>query len=92
MRFHANHISTSSAGDYHQAMFAAERDAGNLDSPYLLLQPQSETPGGGEYYIETHDENYCGHFGLRRVEFTPEKLCIEIDRPMDNLITSSHST
>jgi hypothetical protein len=82
MRFHANHISTSIAGDYCQAMFAAEQDAGDSDSPYLVLQPQFDTPDGGEYYIETHDRNYCGHFRLRRVEFTPEKLSIEFDRPM----------
>jgi hypothetical protein len=86
MRFHANHISTSIAGDYYQAMFAAEQDAGNSDSPYLVLQPQFETPDGGEYYIETHDKKYCGHFRLRRVEFTPEKLSIEFDRPRDNVI------
>jgi hypothetical protein len=86
MRFHANHISTSIAGDYCQAMFAAGQDAGDSDSPYLVLQPQFETPDGGEYYIETHDKNYCGHFRLRRVEFTPKKLSIEFDRPMDNVI------
>jgi hypothetical protein len=86
MQFHANHISTSIAGDYCQAMFAAEEDVGDSDSPYLVLQPQFETPDGGEYYIETHDKNYCGHFRLSRVEFTPEKLSIEFDRPMDNVI------
>jgi hypothetical protein len=86
MRFHANHITTSIAGDYYQAMFAAEEDVGDSDSPYLVLQPQFETPDGGEYYIETHDKNYCGHFRLSRVEFTPEKLSIEFDRPMDNVI------
>jgi hypothetical protein len=86
MRFHANHISTSIAGDYSQALFAVEQDAGDSDSPYLLLQPQFEMPDGGECYIETHDKNYSGHFRLRRVEFTPKKLSIEFDRPMDNVI------
>ena len=86
MRFHASHISTSIAGDYSQVMFEAERDAGASDSAYLLLQPQFETPGGGECYIETHDRNYCGHFRLCRVEFTPVKLSIEFDRPTDNVI------
>ena len=86
MRFHANHISTSIAGDYCQVMFAAEQDAGDSESPYLVLQPQFDTPDGGEYYIETHDKNYCGHFRLHRVEFTPEKLSIDFDRPMDNVI------
>jgi hypothetical protein len=38
-------------------------------------------------YIETHDEKYCGHFLLRRVDFAPPKLSIELDRPRDNLIS-----
>jgi hypothetical protein len=86
MRFQANYISTSISGDYCQAMFAAEKDPGDPGSPYLLLQPQFEMPDGGECYIETHDRKYIGHFLLRRVEFTPEKLSIEFDRPADNLI------
>jgi hypothetical protein len=92
MWFHANHISTSIAGDYCQVVFAAEQDAGASDSPYLLLQPQFETPYGGQYYIETHDKNYCGHFRLRRVKFTPEKLSIEFDRPTDNVINVTFDT
>ncbi len=86
MRFHANHVSTSIAGDYCQALFAAGQDADASDSPYLLLQPQFETPDGGDYYIETHDKNDCGHFRLRPVHFTTEKLSIEFDRPVNNVI------
>ena len=33
------------------------------------------------------DEKYCGHFLLRHVNFSPQKLSIEIDRPRDNLIS-----
>jgi hypothetical protein len=44
MRFYATHISTSIAGDYYQALFAVEQDAGDSDSSYLLLQPQFESP------------------------------------------------
>ena len=87
MRFQANHISTSVSGDYYQAMFAAEEDTDDPDSPYLLIQRQFEMPDGGRCYIETHDEKYIGHFLLRRIEFTPEKLSIEFDRPRDNLIS-----
>jgi hypothetical protein len=86
MQFHANYISTSIFGDYCQAMFAAEKDNGDPTNPYLLLQPQFETPDGGECYIETHDRNYIGHFMLRSVEFMPRKLFIEFDRPMHNRI------
>jgi hypothetical protein len=74
------------AGDYYQAMFAAEEDTDDPDSPYLLLRRQFEMPDGDECYIETHDKDYTGHFRLRRIEFTPERLLIEIDRPADNLI------
>jgi hypothetical protein len=38
-------------------------------------------------YIETHDEKYCGHFLLDRVDFTPQKLLIELDRPRDNFVS-----
>jgi hypothetical protein len=86
MRLHANYISTSISGDYCQAMFATEKDSGDSAYPYLLLQPQFGMQDGGECYIETHDKNYIGHFLLRCVEFTPKKLSIELDRPMDNLI------
>ena len=61
------------------------------DSPYLLIQRQFETSDGGRCYIETHDEKYIGHFLLRRVEFTPERLSIEFDRPSDNLVSVTFS-
>src|SRR5271163_1164165 len=89
MHFHANYVSTSvfGDGDYYQAMFEAEEDTDDPDSPYLLIQRQFETPDGGKCYIETHDEKYAGHFLLRRVEFTSKTLSIEFDRPRDNLIS-----
>jgi hypothetical protein len=68
------------AGDYYQAMFAAEEDTDDPDSPYLLLQGQFEVPDDGECYIEMHDKDYSGHFLLRRVELTRQELLIEFDR------------
>ena len=91
MRFHANHVSSSVSGDYYQAMFEAEEDKNDPSSPYLLIQRQFETSDGGRCYIETHDEKYIGHFLLRRVEFTPERLSIEFDRPSDNLVSVTFS-
>jgi len=91
MRFHANHVSSSVSGDYYQAMFEAEEDTNDPDSPYLLIQRQFETSDGGRCYIETHDEKYIGHFLLRRVEFTPESLSIEFERPTDNLVSVTFS-
>src|SRR4029077_8626037 len=74
MLFHANYVSTSvfGDGDYYQATFEAEQDADDPDSPYLLIQRQFEDPDDHLCYIETHDEKYCGHFRLQRVDFTAE--------------------
>jgi hypothetical protein len=47
MRFHANHVSSSVSGDYYQAMFEAEEDTNDPNSPYLLIQRQFETSDGG---------------------------------------------
>ena len=46
-------------------------------------------PDGGECYVETHNEEYIGHFRLRRIEFAPNRILIEIDRPRDNLVDVS---
>jgi len=78
MHFHANYVSTSvfSDGDYYQAMFQAEQDTDDPDpdSPYLLIQRQFEDQDDNQCYIEMHDKKYCGHFLLRRMDFTPQKL------------------
>ena len=86
--FRANYVSTSvfGDGDYYQATFEAEQDTDDPDSPYLLIQRQFEDPDDDRCYIEAHDEKYCSHFLLRRVDFTPQKLSIELDRPTDNFV------
>jgi hypothetical protein len=89
MHFHANCVSTSvfGDGDYHQATFEAEQDTDDPDSPYLLIQRQFEDLDDHSCYIETHDERYCGHFLLRRVDFTPQKFLTELDCPRDNFVS-----
>jgi len=89
MHFHANYVSTSvfGDGDYYQALFEAEQDADDPDSPYLLIQRQFEDPDDDRCYVETHDEKYCGHFLLRRVDITPQKLSVELERPTNNFIS-----
>ena len=52
-----------------------------------MIQRQFEDPDDHQCYIETHDEKYCGHFLLRRVDFTPQKLSIELDRPRGNFVS-----
>ena len=86
MLFHANYVATSVTGDYYQAMFA-EEDTDDPDRAYLIIQRQFEDPEDDTCYIETHDRKYSGHFLVRRIEFTPERLSIELTRPNDNLIS-----
>ena len=85
MQFHANYVSTLIEGDYYSAMFADE----DSDDPdiYLIIQRQFEDLEDDTCYIETHDREYTGHFFVRRLEFTPETLLVEFDRPSNNLIT-----
>jgi len=89
MHFHANYVSTSIFGDddYYQATFEAEQESDDPDSPYLLIQRQFEDPDDHLCYIETHDEKYCGHFRLQGVDFRPQKLSIELDRPRGNFVS-----
>jgi hypothetical protein len=86
MQFHANHVSTSVAGDYYQALFEASEDTSDPVSPYLLIQRQFEIPDDGRCYIETHDEQYTGHFRLRRIEFAPDRIVVELDRSGQNVV------
>ena len=86
MQFHANHVSTSVSGDYYQALFEANEDTSDPASPYLLLQRQFEFPDGGRCYLETHDENYTGHFRLRRIACAPDRIVVELDRSRQNMV------
>lgn len=80
MKFDAKAVSTSVAGDYYQVMFEHECDSDSPEIPYLLIQRQFEMPDAGKCYIETHDENYIGHFRLRHLDFSASRILVEIDR------------
>ena len=86
MQFHANHVSVSADGDYYQVMFEATKDAVDPETPYLIIQRQFEDPDGGVCYVETHDETYIGHFRVRRIDFSPSRILLEIDRPKANVV------
>jgi hypothetical protein len=86
VRFHANHVSASVSGDYYQALFEVNTDSADSNSPYLLIQRQFEMPDDDECYVETHNEEYIGHFCLRRFEFNHNGIYIEIDRSRDQSI------
>jgi hypothetical protein len=86
MRFHAKYVSAAEAGDYYQVSFETE-DPGDdttappgLDSPYLIIQRQFETPHGGRCYVETHDHGYVGHYRLKLIDSSPTQLVVAIER------------
>ena len=86
VRFHAKCVSAADAGDYYQVSFETEDpgdDATNppgLDSPYLIIQRQFETPDGGRCYVETHDHRWVGHYRLKLIAFRPTQLVVAIER------------
>lgn len=80
MKFYANHVSTSASGDYYQALFEQEKESTQPDRPYLLIQRQFEIPDNGMCYVETHDEEYIGHFCLGRIDFRSDGIFIELNR------------
>ena len=85
MQFHADYVSTSVFGDGDYSKPRSKPSKIRMTgSPSLLIQRQFEDPDDHWCYVETHNEKYCGHFLLRRVDFTPQKLSIELDRPRDN--------
>jgi hypothetical protein len=51
-----------------------------LDSPYLIIQRQFETPDDGSCYVETHDHGYVGHYRLKLIDFSPTQLVVAIER------------
>ena len=74
------------SGDYYQAHFDSDdRDGGQVDpyeepEPYVLIQRQFESFDGGKCYIESHNEEYIGHFKLKLLEFSTTRLAYEISR------------
>lgn len=86
MQLAAKKVSAVVSGDYYQALFDSDdRDGEKVDpfdlpEPYVLVQRQFESFDGGKCYIESHDEEYIGHFKLKLVEFSTTRLAYEIAR------------
>ena len=78
MLFHANHVTSSAVGEYHQVLFA-HHDTDDGKGAYLLIQRQFEDWDDDVCYVETHDEQYRGHFRVRRLDFTASRLLLELD-------------
>jgi hypothetical protein len=83
MKIRLDYLSVSVAGDYYQVMFEEKEEDEwdeTFDTPYVLIQRQFEMPDGGRIYIETHDENFIGHFAVTRSKLGPNQLFLQLRR------------
>jgi hypothetical protein len=86
MRFSAESLSVSEAGNYFQISFEAvkstKESSGQAlpEGPYLIAQRCFDGSECGRCYVETHDPDYCGHFRLRLNVFSSSCLAFEIER------------
>ena len=69
-------VSASEAGDYFQVLFENEED--NIEAGYFLVQCQFEFPDGGEFYIESNDPRFCGHFKVRSATLSKQDFGLEM--------------
>ncbi len=95
MRFQAQRVSASAAGDYFQLSLGPEEsdeeesDPYEVKGPYLVVQRQFEMPDGGRCYLETHDKGYIGHFRLRLTQLSRTRLAFDVLRKTDNHVEVS---
>jgi hypothetical protein len=83
MKITLNYVYISIEGDYYQVHFYAREDNGSTeitDDPYFLIQRQFEMPDGDEVYIESHDDNYIGHYLVNRATLQRNKIHLELKR------------
>ncbi len=77
MKIQLDHVSMSEDGDYFQVHFGAAHDG---DGPYVLIQRQFEDADGGLCYLETHDQDYIGHFKVVRATLDRHRFSLELRR------------
>lgn len=84
LRFFAPHVSASEAGDYYQMSFETDDPAAEATTyppaPYLFIQRQFEDYDGGLCYVETHEEDYIGHYPVRLLALDEAGIVLEILR------------
>jgi len=83
MKMHMGYASVSIAGDYYQVMFeekVSNEEQDSMASKYLLIQRQFEFQDRGLIYVESHDQNYIGHFKVARARLDPKCLFLVLDR------------
>ncbi len=77
MKIQVDHVSAAESGDYFQVLFEAQEDG---NGAFVLIQRQFEDADRGHCYIEAHDENYIGHFRVRRASLTRDRFLLELQR------------
>ena len=69
--FRCKHVSVSEVGDGFQVLFEKIQDS---EVGYVLVQRHFEYPDGGKCYIETDDQEFCGHFHFRKAWLSRKRL------------------
>jgi hypothetical protein len=77
----AHHASASDDGDYFQVAFEERRD--EEGSPYLLIQRQFEDEDGDVCYIESHDEEFVGHFRIRSARLGRRRFVLSVNQALE---------
>ena len=81
----ARHASASEDGDYFQVAFEERKD--EEGSPYLLIQRQFEDEDGDVCYVESHDEEFVGHFRIRSANLARRRFLIMINQALEANVT-----
>ena len=95
MKMHVGYVSVSEAGDYYQVLFD-ERDPDSeqdsLGGKYLLIQRQFELPNGSQIYVESHEQDFIGHFKVVKARLNPKCLCLTLSRKTSAAIEVTFET
>ena len=92
----AKSVSASEAGDHFQISFKTDDPDGGYWQdeeplgPYLIVQRQFEDDDDRLCYVESHDEDHCGHFRLRLIGFSETRLTFEILRRHKSVVTVNY--
>ncbi len=71
--FRCKHVSVSEVGDGFQVLFEKTPDRQEV---YVLVQRHLEFPDGGKCYLETDDQEFCGHFRFRSARLSRNRFQI----------------
>lgn len=89
MKIQLDHVSATESGDYYQVAFGAAHDG---DGPYVLIQRQFEDDDGGLCYLETHDQDYIGHFKVVRATLDRDRFRLELRRRKSSMVEVTFKT